>query len=108
MAWLWCAIANSSPRFTLLHVRLTEFAESFSQARGASAKEHPVFFGEKQMEGLAFAAIGAAGGAALFVSCGGAGLAFAGTAYPILLGGFVLTGAAAGLAVYGAKKTVLG
>ncbi len=60
------------------------------------------------MEGLAFAAVGAAGGAALFVSCGGAGLAFAGTAYPVLLGGFILTGAAAGLAVYGATKTVLG
>jgi hypothetical protein len=56
---------------TDLQTLLGEFAESFSQGRGASAKEHLIFFGEKMLEALdnakeaaTFAAVGAVVGVA--------------------------------------------
>ena len=44
----------------------------------------------------------------LFISIGGAGLAIGGTAYGIGLVAFAGTGAVAGFAVYGTKKSELG
>ncbi|MEH2199050.1 hypothetical protein [Nostoc sp.] len=44
----------------------------------------------------------------MYHSIGGAGLAIGGTAYGIGLVGFAGTGAVAGLAIYGMKKSVFG
>ncbi|QIR40928.1 hypothetical protein HCG51_32440 [Tolypothrix sp. PCC 7910] len=58
-------------------------------------------------EAATFATVGAIVGVGLHHSFGGAGLAIGGTAYGIGLIGFAGTGAVAGLAVYGMKRSVL-
>lgn len=59
-------------------------------------------------EASTFATVGAVVGVTVYHSIGGAGLAIGGTAYGIGLVGFAGTGAVAGLAIYGMKKSVLG
>jgi len=59
-------------------------------------------------EAATYVTLGAAVGVVAYHSVGGAGLAIGGTAYGIGLVAFAGTGAVAGLAVYGAKKSVLG
>ncbi len=59
-------------------------------------------------EAATFAAIGAVVGGVVYHQIGGAGLAIAGTAYPVGLVAFMGTGAVTGLAVYGVKRSVFG
>jgi hypothetical protein len=58
------------------------------------------------MEAVTYVTVGAIAGVVTFHVIGGAGLAIGGTAYPIGVGSFAVLGATAGLAVYGAKKSV--
>lgn len=59
-------------------------------------------------EAATFATVGAVTGGAIYHQTGAAGLAIAGGAYPVGLAAFVSTGAVAGLAAFGAKKSVFG
>jgi hypothetical protein len=59
-------------------------------------------------EAATFATVGAVAGGTVYHQTGAAGLAIAGGAYPVGLAAFVGTGAVAGLAAFGVKKSVFG
>jgi hypothetical protein len=63
---------------------------------------------ENVKDAATFAAVGAVVGGVVYHQTGAAGLAIAGGAYPVGLAAFLGTGAVAGLAAFGVKKSVFG